>query len=86
MVSKNRITVNLSIAEHRDLCALSEKHSVSLAWLGRRAIVDFLAKCRDGGPFPTPGAAHNPVDFQRAQSRKARGKPTAYRRERRTTR
>ena len=48
MASKNRVTVNLGEPEYRDLLALSEKHHVSLAWLGRRAIADFLDRSKEG--------------------------------------
>ena len=43
----NRISVGLSGKEHADLLALSEKHRVSLAWLGRQAITEFLERYRN---------------------------------------
>lgn len=42
MASKNRLTVNLSEAEHQELAALAEKNNVSMAWLGRQAIANLL--------------------------------------------
>ena len=48
MGAKNRVTVNLGEPEYRDLLALSEKHQVSLAWLGRRAIAEFLDRSKVG--------------------------------------
>lgn len=42
MAAKHRLTVNLSDREYRELSALSEQHRVSLAWLGRQAIIEFL--------------------------------------------
>ena len=43
----NRISVGLSDREHAELLALSEKHRVSLAWLGRQAITEFLERYRN---------------------------------------
>lgn len=42
MASKNRLSVNLSNEEYQELVNLSKKHRVSMAWLGRQAIVRFL--------------------------------------------
>ena len=42
MAAKHRVTVNLEDREYRALSALSDKHRVSLAWLGRQAIIEFL--------------------------------------------
>ena len=44
MSAKNRITTNLDAKKYEELTALSEKLDVSLAWLGRRAFADLLAK------------------------------------------
>ncbi len=38
------MTVNLEAVEYSQLSAMAEKYSVSLAWLGRRAIVEFLQR------------------------------------------
>ena len=46
MVQSHRISVGLSDTEHTELRSLSEKHRVSVAWLGRQAIVEFLARYR----------------------------------------
>ena len=48
VASKNRVTVNLGEPEYMDLLALSEKHNVSLAWLGRRAVAEFLDRSKEG--------------------------------------
>ena len=45
MAAKHRITVNLEDREYRELSALSDKHRVSLAWLGREAIIEYLERC-----------------------------------------
>lgn len=44
MAATERISVNLSLEEHRQLTALAEKARVSKAWLGRRAIAELLAR------------------------------------------
>ena len=53
MPQNRRISVGLSDAEHTELRALSEKHRVSVAWLGRQAILEFLERCR-GNEFQMP--------------------------------
>ena len=42
MATKHRVTINIDDREFRQLAALSDKHRVSLAWLGRQAIIEFL--------------------------------------------
>ena len=44
MSSTQRISVNLSPEEHRQLATLAEKARVSKAWLGRRAITELLER------------------------------------------
>ena len=44
MAAKHRVTVNLEDREYLELAALSDKHRVSLAWLGREAIIEFLER------------------------------------------
>lgn len=46
MASKYRVSVNLQENEYKELAALSEKHRISMAWLGRQAIVEFLERNR----------------------------------------
>ena len=43
----NRVSVGLSDKEYAELKALSDKHRISLAWLGRQTIVEFLGRYRD---------------------------------------
>ncbi len=45
--TQQRISVGVSEAEYTELQALSEKHRVSIAWLGRQAITEYLARYRD---------------------------------------
>ena len=42
MRAKHRVTVNLEDIECKRLSALSDRHRVSLAWLGRLAIIKLL--------------------------------------------
>lgn len=42
MASKNRMTVNLDDQEYQELHAMSQEHQVSMAWLGRQAILKLL--------------------------------------------
>jgi len=42
MAAKQRVTVNLTDQEYQQLVALSEAKRVSLAWLGRQAIIELL--------------------------------------------
>lgn len=45
---KLRISISLREPEYRELAALAEKHSISLAWLGRQAVVEFLERYHAG--------------------------------------
>lgn len=44
---KRRLSIGLDEQEHKELVALSRKHKVSLAWLTRKAVTDFLESHRD---------------------------------------
>ena len=44
MAANHRVTVNLEAPEYSQLSALAGKHRISLAWLGRRAIIEFLER------------------------------------------
>ena len=44
MAATHRVTINLEGREYAELSALSDRHRVSLAWLGRRAIVELLER------------------------------------------
>lgn len=53
MAANHRVTVNLDAPEYSQLSALADKHRISLAWLGRRAIVEFLERNeREEPQFP----------------------------------
>ena len=49
MAARHRVTINLEDREYAELSALSNKHRVSLAWLGRRAIVELLERSESEG-------------------------------------
>jgi hypothetical protein len=44
--TKHRIAPTLTDAEFDDLAAMADKYDVSLAWLGRKAILEFIARYR----------------------------------------
>ena len=44
MAANFRVTVNLEETEFKELSAISQKHRVSLAWLGRKAMIEFLER------------------------------------------
>lgn len=53
MTAKHRITVNLDDAEYEALQRIAAGTDRSLAWLGRRAICDFIEHGeREGIPLP----------------------------------
>jgi hypothetical protein len=40
--NKQRITINLTNDEYAQLAALAERHNLSMAWIGHKAILAFL--------------------------------------------
>jgi len=44
--TKSRISINLPESEYAELAGLAEHHSLSMAWIGRQAIVEFLERHR----------------------------------------
>lgn len=54
MAIKERLTVNLEATEYQELQRLAKQHSVSMAWLGRRAITWFLEQSDDQRELPFP--------------------------------
>ena len=53
VATKHRVTINIDDREFRQLAALSDKHRVSLAWLGRQAIIEFL-ECHEDQELQLP--------------------------------
>lgn len=51
--TKQRISINLKDDEYAELAILAEKHKLSMAWIGRKAILDFLERHRDN-PLQLP--------------------------------
>jgi hypothetical protein len=77
--SKQRISINLSDPEYAELAALAERNNLSMAWIGHKAIIDFLEQHRESLQLPLnfrrpPGApstmaqepAANVTRFERA--------------------
>ena len=44
--TKHRIAANLTDIEFGELAAMAEKYDVSLSWLSRKAILDFIDRYR----------------------------------------
>lgn len=44
---KQRVSINLSNKEYAELSALAERHNLSMAWIGHKAILEFLENNRD---------------------------------------
>ena len=47
MAARPRISISLPERDYTALCALAEKHDISLAWLGRQAVAEFLERYQD---------------------------------------
>ena len=63
MAATHRVTINLEDREYAELSALSERYRVSLAWLGRRAIIELLERSESEGlqlPLDLPSEARTP--------------------------
>ena len=54
MATKERFTVNIDADQFERLQRLAEQHGVSMAWLGRQAIAQFLGNegLQSDLPFP----------------------------------
>jgi hypothetical protein len=44
--NKQRISINLSAGEYAELSALAERNNLSMAWIGHKAVLDFLLQAR----------------------------------------
>ena len=47
MSEKTRFSVTLNVNEYAELASMAEKHSVSMAWLVRNAVAEFLVRYRE---------------------------------------
>ena len=45
--TKHRVAISLDDREFAEAAAMAEKHNVSLSWLGRQALLEFLARYRN---------------------------------------
>jgi|GEM_PF-1479629 len=50
--NRTRIKVSLRDEEHAALATLAERHDVSLSWLTRQAVAEFLARQKVDNPRP----------------------------------
>lgn len=50
MASKYRVSINLTESEYRELAAVAEKSRVSMAWLGREAVIQLLDRSKTEEP------------------------------------
>ncbi|MDE0461738.1 MAG: ribbon-helix-helix domain-containing protein [Caldilineaceae bacterium] len=46
MPAKTRFSVSLNVNEYAELATMAEKHRVSMAWLVRNAVAEFLDRYR----------------------------------------
>ena len=46
-MARPRISISLPQGDYTALCALAERHDISLAWIGRQAVAEFLERYRD---------------------------------------
>lgn len=51
--TKQRLTLNLDDEDYRKLAMLAEQNSLSMAWLGRKAVLELLERCRQN-PLQLP--------------------------------
>lgn len=47
VTTRPRISISLPEPHYTALCALAEKHHISLAWLGRQAVAEFLERYQE---------------------------------------
>ena len=52
MVAKERLTINLEANHYQELQRIAQHHSVSMAWLGRRIIEQFLEQSNNQRELP----------------------------------
>ncbi len=64
MASKHRLTVNLAESEYVKLNAIAKLHRISLARLGREALIEFLDQYEEDGiqlPLLSPRLRQGPT-------------------------
>ena len=67
MAAKTRFSVALNVNEYAELATMAERHRVSMAWLVRNAVAEFLDRYRDEEDAQLP-LRLTPVRSQRARS------------------
>ena len=61
--TKRRLALNLDDEEYRELALLAESNGLSMAWIGRRAIVELLKRYRESQlQLPLKFAVHSEWD------------------------
>ena len=45
--TKHRIAISLDDSEFSELDALADRHDVSLAWIGRQAVLEYISRYRN---------------------------------------
>jgi hypothetical protein len=45
--TKQRISINLPDAEYEELSAIAKRNNLSMAWIGHKAVLEFLVRYRD---------------------------------------
>ena len=66
MASKTRFSVALEDQEYTALAGMAEKHRVSMAWLIRQAVADFLERYHDEGTQLPLRLTISPLDRSKA--------------------
>lgn len=66
MAAKTRFSVALDEGEYAELLDLADKHRISMAWLVRQAVADFLERCRREEPQLPLRLSSAPTDRSRA--------------------
>lgn len=56
---ETRITVSLDQGSHQELNRIAGMHEVSVSWLARYAISEFLSQCRQGKKIELTTAKQN---------------------------
>ena len=67
MTAKTRFSVALNVNEYAELATLAERHRVSMAWLVRNAVAEFLDHYRDEDDAQLP----LPLSTTRSQRRES---------------
>ncbi len=65
MAANHRVSVNLTKQEYQDLAGLAEKYRVSMAWLSRQAISDYVERhLREPIQLPLPMVREGRAEYK----------------------